>query len=239
MWSLIPLVPVFLEPFQDLRSIVRQNKVGACSHEAVHRLHDSCAQIKNASLSSMPNHGVLARDLVHGQWVVGRDLSGIAQNVQIRCTGLDHQHISTFAHVTDQGTAGQTASLRWKLITFTVSASGSGVAGITDNFWKVERKKTNWMSQTCGRIWIGFFPHWEKVAGTPTFIKSREWKESAAKVCLPEGSIESTGKLGRVTHQADLVGNTLLDQRILDRLDAAVHHVTGRDHLATSTGIRH
>lgn len=56
---------------------------------------------------------------------------------------------------------------------------------------------------------------------------------------LPEGSIEARGKFGRVGHQADLVGNTLLNKGILDRLDTTIHHVTGRDHLASSTSISH
>lgn len=67
-----------------------------------------------------------------------------------------------------------------------------------------------------------------------------------AKICnnnqrsfLPEGSIEARGKLGRVSHQAGLVGNTLLNKGILDSLNTTVHHVTGRDHLASSTSISH
>ena len=54
---------------------------------------------------------------------------------------------------------------------------------------------------------------------------------------LPEGSIETRCKLGRVRHQADLVCDSLQDQSILDRLDTTVHHITGSNHLASGTSI--
>lgn len=55
---------------------------------------------------------------------------------------------------------------------------------------------------------------------------------------VPEGSIQSTRKLGGITHQATSIRVAFLDQSELDRLDASIHHITGRNEMGTSLGVR-
>ena len=56
---------VLLEPLQNLGCVVGQDEVGSCTDESIHAFHDACLQIKDSCLGRMPDHRVLARDLVH------------------------------------------------------------------------------------------------------------------------------------------------------------------------------
>lgn len=63
-------------------------------------------------------------------------------------------------------------------------------------------------------------------------------EESSRYRNAPERSIESTGKLGRITHQTTSIRIAFFNKPKLDRLDTPIHHITRRNDVRTGLCIR-
>lgn len=69
----------------------------------------------------------------------------------------------------------------------------------------------------------------------PCVTSSTDALAAVRKECLPEWPIQSTGELGRIGHQGDLVPVPGVDKPAFNGLDSSIHHVARCN--AVSTGL--
>ena len=89
-------------------------------------------QVEHASIGTSVDHGELSADLVGGHGHVLSNGLGIADDVEIAASGLNHDDVGALGDVTVDGASGQTTSTRRKLVALAVTKRRAGPSGLAE-----------------------------------------------------------------------------------------------------------
>lgn len=197
------------QPIQKVRREITDHNRRSSPQDALRRLERHGLKIKHAGLCARMDHRILTRNLVRRNGHILTDLLRVADDIQIRAGGLNHDNIGALLDIAMDGASREATASGRQLVAFPIAKGRTGAGGVAE-----------WAVQTAGEF--GGVGHEDDLVGDAGLDELELDGADAAVVHVGRGDAVGAG-LG-VGHGdvADAVDRQLVVEAAVVAQDAAV-----------------